>query len=60
MDIVLAIAGVTVTMLVLVGMVLMVPGGAEPVVDSDSNLSLATDEYAESAGARRPTPEPAG
>lgn len=49
MDIVLAIAGVLVTMLVLAGMVLMAPGGAEPVADSASNLSLAPDEYADRA-----------
>ncbi len=61
MDIVLAIAGVVVTMLALAGMVLLVPGGAEPAIDSESNLSLATKEYAEQAGVvPRPTPEPAG
>ncbi len=52
MDIVLACAGVFVTMLVIVGMVLIAPLGAEPVVESTSNLSLAPDEQAE-----LPTPD---
>lgn len=46
MDIVLAVAGIFVTLLVVAGMVLIVPGGTEQVVDSPSNLSLAPDEAA--------------
>lgn len=53
MDIVLACAGVVVTILVILGMVLIAPLGAEPVVESASNLSLAPDEQAE-----LPAPDP--
>ena len=44
MEVVLACAGVFVTLLVVVGMVLIVPRGAEPVTESVSNLSLAPDD----------------
>ncbi len=44
MDIALAIAGVFVTILTVLGMVLIAPRGAEPVVATSSNLSLAPDE----------------
>ena len=51
MDIVLAGAGVFVSVLVVLGMVLLAPRGAEPVVESASNLSLAPDEQAEPSAA---------
>ena len=43
MDIVLALAGGFVTLLVVVAMVLIVPNGSIPVGDSVSNLSAAPD-----------------
>ena len=47
MEIALAGAGVFVTLLVVVAMVLIVPRGAEPVNESVSNLSLAPDDEQE-------------
>ncbi len=44
MDVALAAAGIFVTLLVVVGMVLIVPRGAERVIQTPSNLSLSPDE----------------